>query len=77
MDVSCECCALSSKVLCDGPIARPESLPSAVRLSVIATLQQLRGLGPLRQSRREKKKITLWRSYALISLNFEQLQDND
>ena len=24
MSVSCECCALLSKVLCNGPIARPE-----------------------------------------------------
>jgi hypothetical protein len=56
MSVSCECCALSSKVLCGGPIAHPESLPSVVRLSVLAKFQQRRGLGPLEQSSREKKK---------------------
>ena len=56
MSVSCEYCALSSKVLCDVSIARPESLPSVRHLNVIAKLQQRRGLGPLGQSSREKKK---------------------
>ena len=37
---SCECCVLSGRGLCDGPITRPESLPSVVCLNVIVKPRQ-------------------------------------
>jgi len=54
--VSCECCVLSGKSLCDRPITYPEeSLPSVVCLCVIWKPQQWGGLGPLGLLSHEKK----------------------
>jgi hypothetical protein len=45
MSVSRECCVLSGRVLCDGPISRQEeSYRVWCVLSVIAEPQQIRGL---------------------------------
>ena len=64
--VSCECCVLSSKGLCDGPITYPEeSLPSVVCLSVIWKPQHWRGLGPLGLLSYKKKKRKKERSFRL------------
>jgi hypothetical protein len=46
MDVSCECCVLSGRGLCDGPITRPGVLPSVVCLSGISKPRQGGALRP-------------------------------
>jgi hypothetical protein len=54
--VSCECCVLSGRGVCDGPITRPEEAywVWCVELNVILKPQQWRGLGPLGLSSHKK-----------------------
>ena len=57
MSVSCECCVLSGRALCDGLVIRPdESYRMWLRLNVISKPQR-RGLGPLGMSSNEKGLI--------------------
>jgi hypothetical protein len=55
MSVSCECCVLSRRGLCDGPISHRGVLPSIVCLNVISKPQQWGGWGPLGLLRHKKK----------------------
>ena len=48
MSVSCECCVLSGRVVCDGPITRPEDSYQMWRVfSAISKPQRWGNLGPL------------------------------
>jgi hypothetical protein len=63
MSVSCKCCVLSGRGLCDGPITRPEeSYRVWCVLSVIAEPQQWRGLGPLGLSKP-------WKNISVLMIN--------
>jgi hypothetical protein len=57
MSVSCECCVLSGRGLCDRPITRPENSDRVwyVYLSVIEEPHR-GGLGPIGLLSHEKKK---------------------
>jgi hypothetical protein len=44
MSVSCECCVLSGRGLCDGMITRP--LPNVARLNVVEKPRHYGGPGP-------------------------------
>jgi len=59
--VSCECCLLLSRGLCDRPITRPEE--SVMCLSVVLKPQQRRGLEPLGLSRHAEFKNLSLRSW--------------
>jgi hypothetical protein len=64
MSVSCECCVLSGRGLCDGLIPRPESpTECGVSKSVIAKPRQLRRPRPPRGCRAIEKKIIQSKEY--------------
>jgi len=58
MSVSCKCCVLLGRGLCDGPITRPEkSYPCGASERALEISKMRGGLGPLGLSSHENNRI--------------------
>jgi hypothetical protein len=64
MDVSCECCVLSGRSLCEGSVTRPEELPG---VSVIVKPQQWGSPSPIDAAMPGKITPTYWWSVAYFT----------
>jgi hypothetical protein len=65
MSVSYECCVLSGRGLCDGPITRPEeSLLTVVRRCVwsrnLKNEEATARVGPQRHKKKEHSRYSVW-----------------